>query len=128
MKQKKPSLLCTNSTLKSASLKLVAQGLSTRLKRGKIFRTTKISTIRKQFKYGHSVDKLTQYKWFAEQNIPALEFTDSHQQALDWLGEGCVVFGRKFLNASCGKGIVVGTPEMGLAEHCRVHQVQEKET
>lgn len=108
MKQKKPSLLCTNSTLKSASLKLIAQGLSTKLKRGKIFRTTKISTVRKQFKYGQSVDKLTQYKWFVEQNIPALEFTTSQMEAGKWLNEDKVtVFGRKFLNSSCGKGIVV---------------------
>lgn len=107
MKQKKPSLLCTNSTLKSKSLKEIAKGLSTRLKRGKIFRTTKVSTKRKQFKYGMSVDKLTQYKWFVEQNIPALEFTVDKHLAMQWVADGNTVFGRKYLNASCGKGIVV---------------------
>ena len=107
MKPKKPSLLCTNSTLKSKSLKEIAKGLSTRLKRGKIFRTTKVSTKRKQFKYGMSVDKLTQYKWFVEQNIPALEFTVDKHLAMQWVADGNTVFGRKYLNASCGKGIVV---------------------
>lgn len=107
MTQKKPSLLCTNSTLKSKSLKEIAKGLSTRLKRGKIFRTTKVSTKRKQFKYGMSVDKLTQYKWFVEQNIPALEFTVDKHLAMQWVADGNTVFGRKYLNASCGKGIVV---------------------
>jgi hypothetical protein len=126
MNKKKPSLLCTNSTLKSASLKLIAQGLSTRLKRGKIFRTTKVSQVRKQFKYGQSVDKLTQYKWFVDNEIPALTYTTNHQQALDWLGEGNIVFGRKYLNASCGKGIVIGSPEMGMPEQCPVYTLYKK--
>jgi len=107
MNKKKPSLLCTNSTLKSASLKLIAQGLSTRLKRGKIFRTTKASVVRQQFKYGQSVDKLTQYKWFVQQEIPTLEFTTDSDVVDGWLADKHIVFGRKFLNASCGKGIVV---------------------
>jgi len=126
MKKKKPSLLCTNATLKSASLKQIAVGLSTRLKRGKIFRTTKISKLRQQFKYGISVDKLTQYQWFLEQDIPALTFTADHQQALDWLAEGHIVFGRKYLNASCGKGIVIGSPEMGMPEKCPVYTLYKK--
>ena len=111
MKQKKPSLLCTNSTLKSKSLKEIAQGLSTRLKRGKIWRTTKPSTKRQQFKYGFSVDKLTQYKWFAENNIPTLEFTTDRQVVNAWLDNNHIVFGRKYLNASCGKGIMVIEPD-----------------
>jgi len=111
MNKKKPSLLCTNSTLKSASLKLIAQGLSTRLKRGKIFRTTKPSLIRKQFKYGQSVDKLTQYQWYKANDIPALEFTANPNDVVDWLNENSTVFGRKYLNSSCGKGIVVIEPE-----------------
>ena len=110
MNKKKPSLLCTKSTLKSNSLREIAKGLSTKLKRGKIFRTTKISTKRKQFKYGMSVDKLTQYRWFTEQGIPCLEYTTNPVAVNTWLDEGHVVFGRKYLNASCGKGIVVIEP------------------
>ena len=111
MKKKKPSLLCTNSTLKSTSLKLIAQGLSAKLQRGKIFRTIKVSTIRKQFRYGQSVDKLTQYQWFQANNLPALEFTANPNVVVDWLNEGATAFGRKYLNSSCGKGIVVIEPE-----------------
>lgn len=109
MKKKKPSLLCTNRGLKSASLKAIASGLSTHFKR-KIWRTTKVSKIRQQFRYGQSVNKLTQYQWFKDNEIPALEFTADTQQAQTWVGEGHVVFGRKYLNASCGKGIEIFYP------------------
>lgn len=107
MKKKKPSLLCTEATIASRSLKRVAVGLSTKLQRGRIFRTTKVSTIRKQFRYGQSVNKLQQFNWFKANNIPALEYTTEVDVADKWLEEGNTVFGRKYLNASCGKGIVV---------------------
>lgn len=110
MKKKKPSLLCTESTLGSQSLKRLAQGLSAKLQRGRIFRTTKVSAIRKQFRYGQSIDKLRQYEWFLEQDIPALDFTTNTETVNGWLAEGHTVFGRKYLNASCGKGIVVIEP------------------
>ena len=106
MKKNKPSLLCTNKGLKSASLKIVAAGLSTHFQR-KVWRTTKVSKIRQQFKYGQSVDKLTQYQWFKDNEIPCLEFTTTVAQASAWVSDGFTVFGRKYLNASCGKGIVV---------------------
>lgn len=105
--KKKPSLLCTETTIKSGSLKRIALGLSNRLKRGRIFRTTKVSKIRQQFRYGQSINKLAQYKWFQEQGIPALDFTVDKHLAMTWVTEGETVFGRKYLNASCGKGIVV---------------------
>jgi len=109
--KKKPSLLCTESTIRSQSLKRIAQGLSTRLKKRKIWRTTKTSLIRKQFKYGQSVNKIQQYVFFKEQEIPALEFTANPNDVVQWLNDGHTVFGRKYLNASCGKGIVVIEPE-----------------
>ena len=105
--KKKPSLLCTETTIKSGSLKRIALGLSNRLKRGRIFRTLKVSKIRQQFRYGQSINKLEQYKWFQEQGIPALDFTVSIATAGDWAMEGHTVFGRKYLNASCGKGIII---------------------
>ena len=105
--KKKPSLLCTETTIKSGSLKRIALGLSNRLKRGRIWRTTKPSLKRQQFKYGQSVNKIEQYLWFLDNEIPALEFTTWDEVALEWLNEGHTVFGRKYLNASCGRGIVV---------------------
>lgn len=126
MNKKKPSLLCTESTLKSASLKLIAQGLSNRLKRGKIWRTTQISKIRKQFKYGQSIDKLTQYKWFAEKELPALDFTQDPTVVQQWLNDGKTAFGRKYLNSSCGKGIVVLEPEAAVIPVCPVYTKYKK--
>ncbi|CAB4131162.1 ATP-grasp fold, RimK-type [uncultured Caudovirales phage] len=121
--KKKPSLLCTNRGLKSASLKAIAAGLSTHFQR-KVWRTTKVSKIRQQFKYGQSVDKLTQYQWFFDNEIPALEYTDAVHVANGWLDEGHVVFGRKYLNASCGKGIVVYEPDG--EEKLEIHPVYTK--
>lgn len=106
MNKKHPALLCTKTGLKSASLKAIAQGLSTYFKR-KVWRTTKTNPKRTQYKYGQSVDKLTQYQWFKDNEIPCLEFTTTVAQASAWVSDGFTVFGRKYLNASCGKGIVV---------------------
>ena len=125
MKKNKPSLLCTNKGLKSASLKIVAAGLSTHFQR-KVWRTTKVSKIRQQFCYGQSVDKLTQYQWFFDNEIPALDFTDDFLTAHEWLQEGHVVFGREYLNASCGKGIVVIEPNMEDLPICPVYTKYKK--
>lgn len=106
MKKKLNSILCTDKGLTSISLRKIARGLSTMVGR-KIFRTTKLNHFRPQFKYGQSVNKLVQYQWLKDNNIPSLEFTTDIHEALEWCNEGDVVFGRKYLNASCGKGIVV---------------------
>jgi len=42
-----------------------------------------------------------------DQGISALDFTVDQQVAKSWIAEGDVVIGRKLINASCGKGIVV---------------------
>jgi RimK-like ATP-grasp domain len=125
MKLKKPSLLTTKSGLKSASLKAIAQGLSTHFQR-KVWRTTKPSLKRKQFKYGQSVDKLTQYQWFFDNEIPALNFTDDFLTVHKWLQDGHVVFGRKYLKASCGKGIVVIEPGTEDLPICPVYTQYKK--
>ena len=125
MKQKKPSLLTTKSGLKSASLRAIAQGLSTHYQR-KVWRTTKPSLKRKQFKYGQSVDKLTQYKWFQDNEIPALEFTTEVAIMGKWLAEGHTVFGRKYLKASCGKGIQIMDDFTKLYEVCPVYTKYKK--
>lgn len=101
-----PSLLCTNGTRGSTSLREIARGLSTMLRR-KVFRTTRANARRKQFKYGQPINKLEQYRWFEANNIPSVEYTDDIEQAQTWLHDGLTVFGRKLLNASCGRGIVV---------------------
>ena len=111
----KLQLLSTNSTKGSQSLKALAQALSQQLGY-KVLRTTKVNPKRKQLKYGNSVDKLQQYKWFQQQGLSALEFTTSDAEAADWCLNGSTVFGRKLLNSSCGKGIVIWQPE-DMSEH-----------
>ena len=102
----KLNLLCTESTRFSASLKLLAGALTDALGY-KVLRTRKVSSRRIQLRYGHSVNKITQYEWFKEQGLSALEFTTDIAQAGAWLDAGKTVFGRKYLNSSCGKGIVI---------------------
>jgi len=102
----KLSILCTSATKGSQSLKELAKKLTETLGY-RVWRTTKPNPKRHQIKYGHSVDKLTQYKWFQEQGLSALEFTTDSDIVDGWLCDGQTVFGRKYLNSSCGKGIVV---------------------
>lgn len=125
MNKKKPSLLCTKRGLKSASLKAIAKGLSTHFQR-KVWRTTKVSKIRQQFRYGQSVDKLTQYQWFQDNEIPALEFTTEVAVMGEWLAEGHTVFGRKYLKASCGKGIQIMDDFTKTYEICPVYTKYKK--
>lgn len=99
-------LLCTESTKGSQSLKTLAQTLTSRLGY-KVWRSTREKPRRLHLKYGHSVDKLTQYRWFQGQGLSSLEFTTDRETASQWCAEGHTVFGRKYLNSSCGKGIVV---------------------
>lgn len=108
-------LLCTESTRFSSSLKLLAQGLTQHLGY-KVFRSVRPRVNRDHLKYGHSVDKLTQYRWFQEQGLSALEFCTGPAEAKQWLEQGDTVFGRKLLNSSCGKGIVVLDPKAILED------------
>lgn len=125
MSKKKFSLLTTKSGLCSQSLKDLAEGLSTAVGR-KVWRTTKINPERTQFKYGGAVDKLTQYSFFQNSGIPALEFTTNPGVVLGWLCEGFTVFGRKHLNSSCGKGIVVMGMHDDVDENCPVYTKYKK--
>jgi hypothetical protein len=120
-------LLCTNSTKGSASLKALAAALTQKLGY-KVWRSTQQKPNREHLRYGHSVDKLTQYRWFQEQGLSALEFTTHSAEAEGWVNNGDVVFGRKFLNSSCGKGIVVYEPDgfLGINSPCPVYTKYKK--
>ncbi len=102
----KIQLLAKN--IKSNSLREVANHLSSALGY-KVWRTTKVSTKRKQLRYGGVVDKLSQYKWFTSNGIPCPEYTDDIEQAREWITEGHTVFCRTLTRASEGRGIVVAT-------------------
>lgn len=102
----KLQLLSTSNGMKSRSLKRLAEALTT-LYGYKVWRTTGKRADRVQLQYGDLKDKLTQYKYFKQHNISALDFTVDTAQAQHWLNDGRTVFGRKVLNGSCGVGIVV---------------------
>ncbi len=125
----KLNLLCTESTKGSLSLKELANALTTRLGY-KVWRTTKVKPKRLGLKYGHSVDKLTQYKWFKEKGLSALEFTTDILQANLWVDADQTVFGRKYLNSSCGKGIVIFEKSSPNApyqiDYCPVYTLYKK--
>lgn len=93
------------STVKSSSLKRVAQGLSTKL-HYTVYRGPTQKPNRKHFRYGDQKGKIEQYEWFKNQAISALEFTTAQATAKIW-AETCPVVCRKLTHASEGKGIVV---------------------
>lgn len=105
---------------------MLAQKLTTLLGY-KVWRSTQPKNNRDNLMYGKSVDKLTQYRWFKDQGLSALEFTTDVAVVQDeWLCAGKTVFGRKLLNSSCGKGIVVMEPDTPVDEHCPVYTLYRK--
>lgn len=92
--------------MKSQSLKRLAHAMSVALGY-KVWRSTTPRNDRVQFRYGHQVNKLSQYEWLRNKGISALEFTTNAQEAQVWLQNGNAVFGRKTLTGSEGKGIVI---------------------
>jgi glutathione synthase/RimK-type ligase-like ATP-grasp enzyme len=115
-------LLSTN--LKSQSLKRVAEGLSTKL-HYKVWRSSKTKPNRVHLRYGDQKDKIAQYVFFANQGIPALQFTTSREEAQSWANSGDVVVGRTLTRASEGKGIVI-TEADGTVPLCPVYTKYKK--
>lgn len=66
----------------------------------------------KVLNYGCGVDKLTQYKYFKENNIPAVEFTESLDEALEWSLQGHTVMARTKTKGQTGSGIFVCLPQV----------------
>jgi hypothetical protein len=97
-------LVSTN--LGSQSLKRLAQGLTVatgkKVWRGKTPRANRLNLT-----YGGCCDKITQYKWYEENNIQSVPYTTSRETAACWLQNGKTVFARLLTRASEGKGIVV---------------------
>jgi len=116
----KLQLRYTNGTRFSKSLKDLAAGLSTKLGY-RVLRTDKVNQLRRQFMYGGGVDKISQYKYFTQNEIPCLEWTTDTAQVTTWLTDGHTVFGRKLLKSSCGKGIEVIEPTSLVMSICPVY-------
>lgn len=96
----------TQGTKGSQSAKRLAEELTNRLGY-KVWRSTKDNPKKQALKYGTGVDKIAQYQWFEANGVPALQYTTDTQQAVAWIADGATVIGRKLIQASCGKGIVI---------------------
>lgn len=117
----------TQGTKGSQSAKRLAQELTTRLGY-KVWRSTKVFPKKQALSYGAGVDKITQYKWFEANGVPALEYTTSKEVATNWLLDNQTVIGRKLIQASCGKGIIIldgHTPET-VDTNCPVYTLYKK--
>lgn len=108
----------------SQSAKRLAEALSNKLGY-KVFRSVKDFPKKEALKYSGGEDKLFQYKWFTEHELPSLLFTVEQHVAKQYVENGNVVVGRQLLNASCGKGILIfEKPEEVVA--CPVYTVYKK--
>jgi glutathione synthase/RimK-type ligase-like ATP-grasp enzyme len=99
-------LRLVSKKLKSNSLKALQQGLSTKLGY-KVFRSKAAHPKRNNIIYGDCKDKLQQYQWFKENEVQALHFTTSQEEAKSWLADGETVVARCLTRASEGRGIVI---------------------
>jgi glutathione synthase/RimK-type ligase-like ATP-grasp enzyme len=118
-------LRLVSNKLSSQSLKLLAEGLSTKLGY-KVFRSKAAHPKRENITYGDCKDKLFQYEWFAANGLSALPFTTSGKQVSEWLKEGKTVFARTLTRASEGKGIVVCEPDVQQIPFAKVYTQYRK--
>jgi RimK-like ATP-grasp domain len=103
-------LRLVSKKLGSNSLKALAEGLSTKLGY-KVWRSKTPRLNRNNITYGDCQDKITQYKWFEANQVSALHFTTSQEEAKSWLVNGETVVARCLTRASEGRGIVILEPE-----------------
>ncbi len=100
-------LRLVSKKLGSNSLKALAEGLSTKLGY-KVWRSKTPRLNRNNIIYGDCKDKLFQYEWFADNEVPALPFTTDEKVVCEWLSDPKqTVFARTLTRASEGKGIVI---------------------
>jgi len=99
-------LRLVSNKLGSQSLKLLQEGLSTKLGY-KVLRSKAPRLGRENIVYGECKDKITQYKYFAENQVPALPFTTSQEAASSWLADGQTLVARCLTRASEGRVIVI---------------------
>lgn len=92
--------------LGSKSLRAVADELTKRLKY-KVWRSSTSKPHTQGVVYGDPVDKISQYQWYKEHDIPSFEFTTKQAEAKKWASPTTPVFARLLTNSSEGKGIVI---------------------
>lgn len=119
----------TQGTKGSQSAKRLAQALTEKLGY-KVWRSTKAFPKKQALCYGAGVDKIAQYKWFEANGVPALEYTTDTMVAQEWWSgeKGKDVIGRRLIQASCGKGIVIYTGATACPQEdpCPVYTLYKK--
>jgi len=104
-------LRLVSNKLGSKSLKLLQEGLSTKLGYH-VWCSKKAKHGRENIVYGDCKNKIEQYQFFQQNSLSALVFTMQRQEAQEWAGAGVPVICRTLTRASEGKGIVIAeTPE-----------------
>lgn len=102
-----PNLVLVPNSKGSKSARLLADLLTQKL-RHKVFRVAANRVNgRIPFVYSQALDKLQQFRRFADANVSCPEFTDSLATARNWAANGDVVVCRTLLRSSEGKGIVI---------------------
>lgn len=71
--------------------------------------------------YGCGVDKLTQYSFFKEKDLPHPEWTEEFSVAAKWLKSGNTVLCRKLTNGHKGHGIEVVEPGDSLPVQAKIY-------
>lgn len=99
-------LRLVSNNIGSSSLKLLAIALSEKLNY-KVWRAPKSKTLRNNLLYGDCRDKIFQYRWFEENQIPSVPFTVSQDTAKQWVANGHTILARCLTRASEGRGIVL---------------------
>ena len=118
-------IVCSN--IKSASAKLLADELSQRLGY-KILRSVKRNEKKENIVYGDQRDKLTQYKYFRDNELNFPEFTESKKLAQILMhGNKQPIVCRTLLRAKSGKGIVIADTVEQLVD-APVYVIYQKKT
>lgn len=71
--------------------------------------------------YGNGVDKLDQYAYFKEHNIPSPDFTTDYDSALEWINNGFDVVARTLTQGHAGHGVQVVSDAAHLPAECKVY-------
>ena len=107
-------LLCTDP--KSESAARIAEALSERVGY-KVYRSNEVVPNRKHIRYGDQRDKLTQYKWFRKNQLNFPWFSESKEEAADWMDHHAnSVVCRTLLQGQEGHGIIIADNHAELVD------------
>lgn len=99
----------------SESCKLLADTLTQKCNY-KVYRSPEIKSFHIHIQYGDPRNKIYQYNWLFERDIPVVPFTKDKAKAQLALNEGKTVFARTLINGQDGGGIIVVAPSTPLPD------------